>query len=184
MNVTIEKLSKQIVKQILADIGAMEEDGVVKFELTKTEKWGVASEWVEVTKNILTNALIKDQAFTAAFDGGATPNPGDMKIGGWIRDPDGTRIYAYTEEIGHGTNNEAEYKSLIKLMEEAKRRGIKKLHIQGDSALVVNQVTGTWKAKDPRMKALRDQVLQASEGIEYVLGHVLRKFNAEADSLT
>ena len=120
----------------------------------------------------------------AWFDGGSTPNPGIMKIGGFIQDPQTIEIFRYSKTLGHGTNNEAEYKSLIKLMEEAKRRGIKKLHIQGDSALVVNQVTGTWKAKDPRMKALRDQVLQASEGIEYVLGHVLRKFNAEADSLT
>ena len=120
----------------------------------------------------------------AAFDGGATPNPGQMKIGGWIRDPNGKRIYYYTEEIGHGTNNEAEYYSLIKLMEEIKRRGIQKIHIQGDSALVVNQVNGIWKAKDHRMKSLRDHVLKLSCGIDFNLEHVLRQFNSEADSLT
>lgn len=184
MNVTIERLAKDIINHIIADLGALEADGVVKFELNKSEKWGVASEWLEITKRKLTEALVKDQAYTAAFDGGATPNPGEMCIGGWIRDPQGKRIYSYTENLGHGTNNEAEYRSLIKLMEEAKKRGIKKLHVQGDSALVVNQVTGTWKCKDPRMKQLRAQVCATAQGIEYVLEHVLRDKNSEADALT
>jgi len=184
MNVTIKKLSKQIVNQILNDIGCLESKGVVKFTLTKSEKWGLASEWLKITEKFITEALVKDQAYTAAFDGGATPNPGEMKIGGWIRDPEGNRIYAYTEEIGHGTNNEAEYSSLVKLMEEVKKRGIKKIHIHGDSALVVNQVTGKWKTKDPRMKVLRAKVCSTAEGIDYHLEHVLRKFNSEADALT
>lgn len=182
--VTIEKLSREIVKQILVDIGIMETKGDVKFTLTKTEKYALANAWVKITENLLTESIIKDQSYTAAFDGGAKPNPGDMKIGGWIRNPKGTRIYSYTEKIGHGTNNEAEYNSLIKLMEEIKRRGIKKVHIQGDSALAVNQVNGTWKTKDPRMKCLRDNVRKVALDIEYHLEHVLRKFNSEADSLT
>jgi len=184
MNVTIEKLSKDIIKHILADIGALEADGVVKFSLSKAEKWKLANEWLDQTKITLTDALVKDQAFSAAFDGGATPNPGEMKIGGWIRDPNGKRIYSYTESIGHGTNNEAEYNSLLKLMEEIKKRGIINIHIQGDSALVVNQVNGLWKCKDPRMKQLRSQVCSTAEGIKYHLEHVLRDKNSEADALT
>lgn len=184
MNVTIEKLAKKIINNILADIGSLESDGVVKFSLTKSEKWAMASKWLDETKQILTQTIVKDQAYTAAFDGGATPNPGEMKIGGWIRDPNGVRVYAYTEEIGHGTNNEAEYSSLIKLLEEIQKRGIKKVHIQGDSALVVNQVQGTWKTKDPRMKLLKDKVCANALGLDYVLEHVVRKYNAEADSLT
>ncbi|MEE4260374.1 MAG: ribonuclease HI family protein [Bacteroidales bacterium] len=183
MNITIDKLSKDIVNHILADIGSLEGAGHVTFHLNKREKWAVAKNWKDIITNILNSALSKDQIYTAAFDGGATPNPGDMKIGGWIRDTNGTRIYAYTEEIGHGTNNEAEYRSLIKLLEELKKRGIKKVNIQGDSALVVNQVNGKWKAKDPKMKELKNKVL-AITGVDYNLEHVLRAFNSEADSLT
>ena len=29
--------------------------------------------------------------YTVAFDGGATPNPSEMKIKGWIRDPQGEK---------------------------------------------------------------------------------------------
>lgn len=184
MNVTIEKLSKEVVNHLLSIIGNLENDGTLKINMTKTEKWNITRQFLKDTKKILTKAIVEDKPFTAAFDGGSTPNPGDMKIGGWIRDPDGKRIYSYTEEIGHGTNNEAEYYSLTKLMEEIRRRGIQNVHIQGDSALVVNQVNGTWKAKDPRMKALRDHIVKISYGISFKLEHVLRQFNSEADSLT
>lgn len=184
MNITTEKLAKQIVNRILNDIGSMENTGDVKFNITKTEKWKVASDWLEMTKQKINDAMVKDEAYTAGFDGSATPNPGAMKIGGWIKDPSGNRIYAFTEEIGHGSNNEAEYNALIKLVEEIRRRGIIKVNIKGDSALVVNQVKGTWKAKDPRMKALRDQVCLHAQGLKYVLEHVVRKYNKEADSLT
>jgi ribonuclease HI len=183
MNVTIAKLSKDIINHILKDIDCMELLGSVKFSLTKAERWDIAKHWKSIIADMITGAMSEDQSYTAAFDGGATPNPGEMKIGGWIRDVNGTRIYAYTEEIGHGTNNEAEYKSLIKLLEELKKRGIKKVHIQGDSALVVNQVNGKWKAKDPKMKVLKAKALSIS-GVTYKLEHVLRTFNSEADSLT
>lgn len=184
MNVTTKSLAKEIVNELLKKVGQLEKDGSVTFNLTKNEKWAIASSMLEKTTHILDEALVKDQAYTAAFDGGATPNPGSMKIGGWIRDPKGNRIYAYTEEIGHGTNNEAEYRSLLKLMEEIQKRGIKKIHIQGDSALVVNQVKGLWKTKDPRMALLKDKVTATAAGLEYYLEHVLRDKNSEADSLT
>ena len=184
MNKSIERIAKEIVNGIISDIGDLESQGSLKFSLTKAEKWGIASKWLQETRQILTDSLIKSQAYTAAFDGGATPNPGNMKIGGWIRDPNGSRIYAYTEEIGHGTNNEAEYSSLLKLIEEIQKRGIKKVHIQGDSALVVNQVNGVWKVKEPRMKLMKDKIVAAAQGLEMHLEHVVRKYNSEADSLT
>ena len=33
------------------------------------------------------------------------------------------------------------------------------VEIKGDSSLVINQINGTWKAKDPRMAALRNRAL-------------------------
>jgi ribonuclease HI len=184
MNLTTKSLAKEIVNELLKIVGNLEKEGSVLFSLTKSEKWAVASDMLNKTQKILEEATVKDQAYTAAFDGGSTPNPGLMKIGGWIRDPKGQRIYAYTEEIGQGTNNEAEYRSLLKLVEEIQRRGITKIHIQGDSALVVNQVNGTWKTKDPRMKLLREKIVATAKGLNYNLEHVLRDKNSEADSLT
>jgi ribonuclease HI len=184
MNVSIETLARSIITQIISDIGQMENSAQVKFSITKTQKWQIASDWLEMTKTKLNDALVKNSPYTAGFDGSAKPNPGEMTIGGWIKDPDGNKIYTFTETLGQGTNNEAEYLALIKLFEEINKRGIRKIHIQGDSALVVNQVKGSWKTKDPRMDAMRARVYNLTQGIEYFIEHVIRKYNSEADSLT
>jgi len=122
------------------------------------------------------------------FDGSATPNPGEMIIGGVIKGRFCNveeLILKYSIAIGHGTNNESEYNSLIELLTRAKKAGIKALNIKGDSLLVVNQVNGLWKTKDPRMKKLKITVLKLLEDFDYWnLMHVLRGENKEADSLT
>jgi len=122
--------------------------------------------------------------YTAAFDGGATPNPGNMMIGGFIK-LNGNDVFKFSRSIGQGTNNIAEYAALLTLVKEAQRLNIQDLYIQGDSALIVNQVNGTWKAKDPRMKQYRDRVIAVLKHIEHwELKHVLRGHNKEADLLT
>lgn len=120
------------------------------------------------------------------FDGSATPNPGLMVIGGLVRDSITEKLVCkYSTHIGHGTNNEAEYNSLIELLYQANNIGIKSLHIKGDSLLVVNQVNGLWKAKNPRMKKLKLTVLNILENFdEWKLEHVPRSENKEADFLT
>ena len=121
---------------------------------------------------------------TAAFDGGATPNPGQMKIGGFIK-LHGKVISRYSDSIGYGTNNIAEYASLLRLVKKAQKLGIENIYIQGDSQLIINQVNGVWKAKDPRMKQYRNRVRAVLAHInQWELKHVLRKHNSEADSLT
>jgi ribonuclease HI len=119
------------------------------------------------------------------FDGSAKPNPGIMTIGGVIKDDSGTIECEYSKELGKGTNNEAEYISLMRLIKLALENDIQSITIYGDSALVVNQVNRAWKAKDDRMRACRDQVLKMLVGIkEWRLEHVKRGFNKEADALT
>ena len=46
-----------------------------------------------------------------------------------------------------GTNNVAEYKALIDGLEMAKENSITKINIQGDSQLIINQMTGVYKVK-------------------------------------
>jgi len=122
--------------------------------------------------------------YVAAFDGGATPNPGQMMIGGFIK-LYGKNVFSYSRSIGFGTNNMAEYASLLTLVKEAKRLDIQNIYIQGDSALVINQVNGIWKAKDPRMIQYKKRVLAVLKHIKkWELKHVLRKYNQEADLLT
>lgn len=122
---------------------------------------------------------------TAGFDGSAKPNPGEMTIGGWLKDTNGNIIFSFQRDIGQGTNNIAEYSALIELLKEASMKRITEIEIIGDSALVVNQVNGTWKAKDINMKRYRNEVLDRLKLFsKWSLTHVLRKYNSEADSLT
>ena len=56
------------------------------------------------------------------------------------------------------TNNEAEYKALIARLNLAKDMGIKKLDICSDSQLVVNQLLGTYQARDLKMASYLEHV--------------------------
>jgi probable phosphoglycerate mutase len=67
-------------------------------------------------------------------------------------------------EFGLGTNNEAEYWTLIAALQETLRLvesrklspGQLELEVRGDSRLVIEQLRGVWRARDPRMRDLRD----------------------------
>ena len=69
------------------------------------------------------------------------------------------------------TNNEAEYMALLAGLEAVLGRleaqdqdpGEVLLEVRGDSQLVVQQLNGNWKAKNPRMRALRDQARKLME---------------------
>jgi len=52
-------------------------------------------------------------------DGAARGNPGPAAIGVVISDPGGKEIEAFGEVIGHATNNEAEYRALLRGLERA-----------------------------------------------------------------
>ena len=58
------------------------------------------------------------------------------------------------------TNNEAEYKALLKGLELAKSLGVKLVVIQGDSQLIINEVNGMCEAKEDRMKKYLNKVKQ------------------------
>ena len=109
-----------------------------------------------------------------------------MKIGGYIQTPDNrSTIYEYSIDLGHGTNNEAEYSSLLHLSQAIVDHEVLSVRIHGDSSLVVNQVNGLWKAKDPRMIALRDEVRDVLKNVQdWNLVHIPRGQNKKADFLT
>ena len=59
--------------------------------------------------------------------------------------------------IGHTTNNVAEYRGLIAGLEEARRLGATEVAVSMDSKLVVEQMSGRWKVKNPGMAELHQQ---------------------------
>ena len=64
-----------------------------------------------------------DRTLVLHVDGGARGNPGPAAIGVVISDPDGSVIEELAETIGTATNNEAEYRALIRGLERAAQLG-------------------------------------------------------------
>jgi ribonuclease HI len=103
--------------------------------------------------------------YVLVFDGGSQGNPGPS-YGSFRYGPRGGHLgNPQRLTFGDGTNNEAEYETLIAgvgaLLAELKHHRILpsevRLEVRGDSQLVIHQLQGTWKAKDARMKRYRDQ---------------------------
>lgn len=122
-------------------------------------------------------------------DGGARGNPGPAGIGAVIADNDGKIIGRHKQYIGKATNNVAEYKALILALEQAKtisnlQSPISNLEIRMDSELIVRQMQGRYKIKEPTLKLLASEVLKLRNQFKNVtFHHVPREQNKEADRL-
>ncbi len=90
-------------------------------------------------------------------DGSCYPNPGNMAIGIVIY-KDGELMKKISENAGYGTNNLAEYKALIRALEEIKEIEADRIDIYCDSQLVVKQLNGIYNIKDKNITKLFKQV--------------------------
>jgi ribonuclease HI len=82
------------------------------------------------------------------------------------------------------TNNIAEYEALLLGLNAAKEKGIKKLQVFGDTDLIIQQVNKSFQAKHVRLKAYRDEVLEAIKNFaDFKITFVPRAMNELADSL-
>lgn len=125
-----------------------------------------------------------EQYLVAHTDGGARGNPGPAGYGVYIHDQNGNKVAALSEYLGRQTNNFAEYQGLIAALEYAVEHGPKALKVHSDSQLMVMQIKGLYKVKEP---TLRDLHARAGELIRrldwFSIEHVLRGGNREADQL-
>lgn len=123
---------------------------------------------------------------TIFTDGGARGNPGPAGAG--------AAIYKGEKEIGHvskflgkQTNNWAEYEALVLALEAAKKVTKKgdSVTVKMDSELIVKQMKGEYKVKDPELKKkharVRELIAESFPKITFV--HVRRELNARADEL-
>lgn len=117
-------------------------------------------------------------------DGGARNNPGPAGIGVVIYDEQNKILKTHKEYIGTATNNDAEYRALTKALNLAAEITKDELDIFLDSELVVRQLNGIYKVKEPRMKALFDEVKVLSMGFKNIkYTHIKRELNKLADNL-
>jgi ribonuclease HI len=123
--------------------------------------------------------------YSLQFDGGSNPNPGPC-AGAFVLFDEKSNIVAEGGEfIEHGTNNIGEYTGLIIGLKMAKQCNIKELYVQGDSLLVISQVTGKWKVNNEKLKTLCEEVKSLIKDFHYItFTHVLRAKNAHADRLS
>jgi len=118
------------------------------------------------------------------FDGGARGNPGPAAIAAVISTPAGEMVEERRESIGAATNNVAEYRALLLAIARARALGARSVDLVGDSELIVRQVRGEYKVKDPGLRPLHAAVAQALHGFErWSIRNVPRDENAAADAL-
>jgi ribonuclease HI len=131
-----------------------------------------------------TSALAATGAYRANIDGGSRGNPGPASYGVVIRDPRGQVVAKLKKYIGRSTNNVAEYYGLIAALDYAQQHGIRALHVQSDSELLVRQMRGQYKVKSPELRPLFERARKMAQTFaSFKIEHVYREQNAEADAL-
>lgn len=117
-------------------------------------------------------------------DGASRGNPGPSAIGVVIKDAQGKVLKEIGEYIGELTNNVAEYRALIRAVEEAKAMDADSVEIRSDSDLLVSQLQGSYKVKSPDLGPLYLDALRLLRGFgRYTFRKIPRGQNAAADVL-
>ena len=125
------------------------------------------------------------ECYLLQFDGASDPNPGESCGGAVLFAPNRRVVFERGEYIEYATNNQAEYTGLLAGLVSCKDQGVKKLLIDGDSMLVINQVAGKWKVRDPELKIFHSEIKKLIEEFDFVaIRHVYRENNTHADRLT
>jgi len=108
-------------------------------------------------------------------DGGSRGNPGPSAIGIVFYDKDKNKIAEYKECIGEATNNQAEYRALIKGLELATSHCRKEILCFLDSELVIRQLSGRYRIKNEKLRELFYILKDREKAFEKVVyNHVKR----------
>lgn len=121
---------------------------------------------------------------TIYTDGASRNNPGDAGVGAVIKDEDGKIVETVSEYLGVATNNVAEYTALIRALETALKFRPDDVDCFLDSQLIVRQMNGAYRIKNPTLLRLADKVRRLSRKIGRIqFHHIGRENNREADRL-
>lgn len=128
--------------------------------------------------------------FIVFTDGGSRGNPGPAATG-FVISRNNNEVAAVGKCIGITTNNVAEYMAAKFALQHLLDSGleIKSVTCYLDSLLIVNQLMGSYKIKQPHLQDLAIEVKKIinsliGRGCQYVIfKHVPREQNKKADSL-
>ena len=133
---------------------------------------------VQIETNIQENYVL-------FFDGCCKGNPGPGGAGAVLY-KDKIEIWSDSIFVGKKvTNNIAEYTGLIIGLKQAIKVGIKNIKVNGDSQLVIKQMTGNYKVNSENLIELYKTAKQLEKSFDSIsFNHVYRKDNKRADSLS
>ena len=119
------------------------------------------------------------------FDGGARPNPGKASCAFRLTCPDGTMVERAWTMKGINTNNDAEYEAAVTGIEKARAMAPTgaQLTVVGDSMLVIMQLSGAWKVREPRLFGYVRRARACAADLKITYRHVPREKNDDMDML-
>lgn len=118
------------------------------------------------------------------MDGGARGNPGPAAVAAVVSDPSGEVLLERGEYIGETTNNVAEYRALLLGLALAEQLGAREVDVVNDSELVARQIGGQYKVKNPGLRPLYLEAMDALRRFDrWSVRNVLRAGNERADAL-
>jgi len=122
--------------------------------------------------------------FCIHADGGSRGNPGESGAGGGhLRFP-GPDSQGIENLSGNSHHNEAEYQAAILALERALELGVKRVALFLDSELVVRQLRGEYRVREPRLKSLHNKARETLNRFsQYSILSIPREENRRADQL-
>jgi ribonuclease HI len=122
------------------------------------------------------------------IDGASRGNPGPAGIGAVFLAPGsdgaGKPLRQLSKPLGVATNNVAEYLALIYALQEAAAAGYNDIRVRTDSELLVRQLNGQYKVRQPHLRVFHDLARQLIRGFDaFGIAHVPRERNRAADRL-
>ena len=125
-----------------------------------------------------------DKTLLLFTDGACRGNPGQGGAGAVLVGTNGETVATAKKFLGHCTNNIAEYQALILGLEEALERGTASIFISLDSELLVRQIQGIYRVKNPALKPLMVEIRGLLDRFDaWKVEHVPRSENTLADRL-
>lgn len=101
-----------------------------------------------------------------------------------VRDPAGQPVHTIARRIGRATNNEAEWRAALAGLEAALALGARAVELRMDSELVVRQLSGRYRVRNPRLQPFYRRALGLRDRFQrFTVRHVPREQNREADAL-
>ncbi len=134
------------------------------------------------------NYELKTKTLRVFCDGGARGNPGPAASAFVATDENGALIHQQGFYLGVTTNNQAEYQAVIEALRwlSTTNHELLTINFYLDSQLVVNQIKGLFKIKEPGLKIKNLEIKELIKNYKLQIKnywYVPREQNAAADFL-